>query len=380
MACEAVEHRPPRSGASARSRRPGRPRTCRAGRRRRRSTARTSLECAGVEVPAVGREQPRPADDVARRRASRWRGRRGSRRSSSSPMRPVADERRTCPAGHPRGRSSPRPAPAVVAQPASELGEGRGRARRRGAPRGRPRRASSWRDSFLRMAATSSVTSMPTGHHVMQRPQPTQPRRAELVEPGRELVRHPLPVARAGRRPDAAAVQVGVLDREARVPDAGALRLGAGQVGRVLDGGAEAGRADQRAVAARQAALGDLVPARVLEVGEQRLARRARRRRCASCAPRRPRPPRRPRRGRRSRPGRAAARRGPRRRARCRRGRSGARRPTARSARGRSPSSRRAGAHRGAEAGGGRARRSRRRRRTRAPAGAGSRRRRRCRP
>ena len=29
--------------------------------------------------------------------------------------------------------------------------------------------------SVARMAATSSVMSMPTGHHVMQRPQPTQP-------------------------------------------------------------------------------------------------------------------------------------------------------------------------------------------------------------
>src|SRR3990172_11495039 len=36
------------------------------------------------------------------------------------------------------------------------------------------------------------------------------PRRAELVEPGAELVRHPLPVARAPRRADAAAVNVRV--------------------------------------------------------------------------------------------------------------------------------------------------------------------------
>ena len=29
--------------------------------------------------------------------------------------------------------------------------------------------------SLVRMAVSSSVTSMPTGHQVMQRPQPTQP-------------------------------------------------------------------------------------------------------------------------------------------------------------------------------------------------------------
>src|SRR3954449_10096708 len=53
-------------------------------------------------------------------------------------------------------------------------------------------------------------------------------RRAELVDPGRELVRRPLPVARARRAPDAAAVDVGVPEREARVPDAGVLGLAAG--------------------------------------------------------------------------------------------------------------------------------------------------------
>ena len=31
------------------------------------------------------------------------------------------------------------------------------------------------RAALVRIAATSSVMSMPTGHHVMQRPQPTQP-------------------------------------------------------------------------------------------------------------------------------------------------------------------------------------------------------------
>src|SRR5581483_2616743 len=65
-------------------------------------------------------------------------------------------------------------------------------------------------------------------------------------------------------------VDVRVLEREARVPRADALGGGPGQVGDLLDARAEAGRTDERAVAAREAALGDLVPALVLEVpGEE---------------------------------------------------------------------------------------------------------------
>src|SRR6266508_729325 len=79
-------------------------------------------------------------------------------------------------------------------------------------------------------------------------------RGAELVDPGRELVRHPLPVARTPRLAHAAAVHVGVPQREARVPQAGVLGLAAGEVGGVLDRAAEARGTDQRAVATAQAA------------------------------------------------------------------------------------------------------------------------------
>src|SRR3954452_9103132 len=99
---------------------------------------------------------------------------------------------------------------------------------------------------------------------------PDATRRPELVDPGGELVGHPLAVARARRAADAAAVDVGVPEREARVPHADALGLVAGEVGHVLDVAAEARRAHHRAVAARQAAIGHVVPARMLEVvGEQ---------------------------------------------------------------------------------------------------------------
>src|SRR4029453_5827889 len=94
---------------------------------------------------------------------------------------------------------------------------------------------------------------------------------AELVVPGAELVGQPLAVAGSRRLPDRAAVDVRVVDREARVPDPGTCN-GSIQVVRVLDGGAEARRARHRAVAAREAAVGDLVPARMLEVVAQEVA------------------------------------------------------------------------------------------------------------
>ena len=114
--------------------------------------------------------------------------------------------------------------------------------------------------------------SMPTGHQAMQRPQPTQPAGVELIPPGAELVGHPLPVARASCRPNAAAVDVGMVEREARVPGAPAFGSLRGEVGDVLDRRAEARRAHHRAVAACEASFGYLVPARMLERVLQQLA------------------------------------------------------------------------------------------------------------
>src|SRR5215211_8945379 len=77
----------------------------------------------------------------------------------------------------------------------------------------------------------------------------------ELVDPGGELVGHPLAVARGRRVADAAAVDVGVIQGEAGVPAPHPLGLLPGEVAHVLDRVAEAGRADQGAVAAGEAAL-----------------------------------------------------------------------------------------------------------------------------
>src|SRR6266568_4694536 len=85
---------------------------------------------------------------------------------------------------------------------------------------------------------------------------------AELVVPGAELVADPLPVAARGGRSHRSAVQEGEVEVEAGGPALGAFGVLAGQVGGVLDCGAEAGRADRGAVAAGQAALRDIGPVR----------------------------------------------------------------------------------------------------------------------
>ena len=62
-----------------------------------------------------------------------------------------------------------------------------------------------------------------------------------------------------------------MVEGEAAIPLAHPLGLLPGEVAHVLDRVAEAGRADEGAVAAGQAALGDLVPARVLHVPVEQL-------------------------------------------------------------------------------------------------------------
>src|SRR5581483_4514773 len=96
--------------------------------------------------------------------------------------------------------------------------------------------------------------------------------RAELVVPGRHLVRQPLPVTRSSGRAHAAAVDVRVIDGEARVPDPPALGMVAAEVTDVLDVRAETRRTDERAVPAREATRGDVVPPRILEIPHEQVA------------------------------------------------------------------------------------------------------------
>src|SRR5689334_524631 len=98
------------------------------------------------------------------------------------------------------------------------------------------------------------------------------PGAAELVVPGAELVRQPLTVTGARGRPYRAAVDVRVVDREAGVPASHALGVIPGHVGHVLDARAEARRADERAVAAGEAARSDLVPPLVPEIPGEEVA------------------------------------------------------------------------------------------------------------
>src|SRR5579862_4539475 len=96
-------------------------------------------------------------------------------------------------------------------------------------------------------------------------------RGAELVDPACKLVRDPLPVARAPALAYAAAVQIGEIQREAGIPFADALGRRTCEVAVILDGGAEAGRADHGAIAAGKAALGDVDPARMVRVRLQQV-------------------------------------------------------------------------------------------------------------
>src|SRR6266542_2577499 len=91
-------------------------------------------------------------------------------------------------------------------------------------------------------------------------------RSSELIDPRRQFVRHPLPVARPRRRAHAASVNVGEIHREARIPSAPPLGVLARQIRHVFHSRAETGRADHRAIGAGQAARGDVVPTRMFVV------------------------------------------------------------------------------------------------------------------
>ena len=105
----------------------------------------------------------------------------------------------------------------------------------------------------------------------MQRPQPTQPRRAELVMPRRQLVGQPLPVARArstrarchrGRR------NVGVKHESQRRHALGCVAV---EVGRVLDAWSRNTSGRPACSWRRRGSARDVVPARVLEVRVEQL-------------------------------------------------------------------------------------------------------------
>ena len=89
-------------------------------------------------------------------------------------------------------------------------------------------------------------------------------RRAKLINPSRELVRHPLPIARTRRLAHATAMDEREVHGEAGIPFPHPLRRRAGEIAVILDGCTEAGGADHGAVTAGETALGDIVPARMI--------------------------------------------------------------------------------------------------------------------
>src|SRR5262249_29599451 len=84
-----------------------------------------------------------------------------------------------------------------------------------------------------------------------------------------QLVHEPLAVALADLRPEVDAVHLRVIAVEARGPLADAHAAGRIERGLVALVVAEAGRADHRAVAARETALGHVGPAGVFELLEE---------------------------------------------------------------------------------------------------------------
>ena len=178
-----LHQRPAGNASSSRSPDRGRPRISRAGKPRRcRSPASARWRARRTSSDRAG--QPGRADELARRPSvSRTIGDRPGAAISSATL--PWRIRKNSSAGSPsRNRYSPAWNRWLRAQPATsfDLFDGRSR-RRKDAPAGyaqdSSRRHSSRRPGcgcgFALIAAASTVMSMPTGHQVMQRPQPTQP-------------------------------------------------------------------------------------------------------------------------------------------------------------------------------------------------------------
>src|SRR5215471_2193624 len=91
-------------------------------------------------------------------------------------------------------------------------------------------------------------------------------RSAKLIDPGGELMRHPLAIPRSGRGANAPTVDVGKVHGEARIPFLPPLRSLTRQIGHILDRGAETRRANHGAVGAGKASCRYVVPAWMLVV------------------------------------------------------------------------------------------------------------------
>src|ERR1700739_1221821 len=96
-------------------------------------------------------------------------------------------------------------------------------------------------------------------------------RAAELVMPGAQLVGQPVPVPRRPRLPDASLVHEREVELVTRRPVHPTLGVLAGEVGDVLDAGAEAGGAHHGAISTGQTPAGDLLPVRRLPRFHQQL-------------------------------------------------------------------------------------------------------------
>ena len=134
------------------------------------------VERACVEVPPVGREEPRPADDVTL--VDGLDGDSAAARGEDLELHaPVSQEIEGVRLAALAEEVVARLEPGVLAAARDQLQLRRGQASKDRALRelGVERLHACSSPAVARIAATSSVMSMATGHQVMQRPQPTQP-------------------------------------------------------------------------------------------------------------------------------------------------------------------------------------------------------------
>ena len=229
------------------------------------------IQGISVEVPAVRRKQPCPAEDIAR--MERVEGRHSaSRRGDAERHSPGAKSPRTrrhgsladdrCPAcDHDIAGTSCEHVEVAVVHSVQEAmrrelaGDGIHRRLARSAV-GRPDRRGLLGDvDTYRAPGDASAAADAAG-------------RVELFPPRPELVGHPLAVPAAHRLSNRTAVDVREIAREAGCPFADARARLAVRSLRLDIVAAEARRACHRAVAAAEASCGDIVPAWMLEVAD----------------------------------------------------------------------------------------------------------------
>ena len=130
-----------------------------------------ALQDVDVVHPAMRREDPRPSDDVSRLQRLDHERARGRGNLQATPARTTKNR----PPDRPRANGAPGSMTSSRPQPAIRSRSPGSRPARTGCEASSSRIVGVLIRCCASIAATSSVRSMPAGHHEMQRPHPTQP-------------------------------------------------------------------------------------------------------------------------------------------------------------------------------------------------------------